>query len=166
MDQKDFAILDILQQDARMPVKAIAEKVDLSVSSTHARIKALRDAGVLRGAFAEVDPAVFGVGIEALFMIELAKHKRGTVDTFMDDLLTVPEVRTAHLVTGRHDVVVHVVARDTAHLKDLALDRFTNRPGVTRIETAIIYDSRQQNVLRNLLLDNGNASSRQEHQTA
>ncbi|MCP5365180.1 MAG: Lrp/AsnC ligand binding domain-containing protein, partial [Hyphomicrobiales bacterium] len=55
-----------------------------------------------------------------------------------------PEVRSAFLLTGRWDVIVHVVARDIEHLKNLALDRFTSRPGVTRIETAIIYDTKQR----------------------
>lgn len=148
LDQTDFEILALLQEDARTPVKVIAERVNLAVSSTHTRIKALRDSGVLQGAHAVVNPAAFAIGIEALFMIELAKHERGTVDQFLDDLLTIPEVRSAHLVTGRYDLVVRVAARDTAHLKDLALDRFTNRTGVTRIETSIIYESRRQHVLR------------------
>jgi DNA-binding Lrp family transcriptional regulator len=56
----------------------------------------------------------------------------------------IPEVRSAFLLTGRWDVVVHVVARDMAHLKDLALDKFTNQPGVTRIETAIVYDAKRR----------------------
>lgn len=46
------------------------------------------------------------------------------------------------MLAGRYDLVVHVVARDTRHLKELALDCFTNRPGVTRIETSIIYETR------------------------
>jgi Lrp/AsnC ligand binding domain len=45
---------------------------------------------------------------------------------------------------------VHVVARDTRHLKDLALDSFTNRPGVTRIETSIIYETRVRHELPRL----------------
>ena len=94
------------------------------------------------GLHAEVAPQAMGVGLEALLMIELAKHERATVDRFMDDIVEIPEVRSAHLITGRYDLVVHVVARDTRHLKDLALDRFTNRPGVTRIETSIIYETR------------------------
>ena len=56
----------------------------------------------------------------------------------------VPEVRFAFLVTGRYDVVVQVVVRDTQHLKDLALDNFTNRPGVIRIETSIIFEGRRR----------------------
>ena len=66
---------------------------------------------MLRGTHAEVDPKALGIGLEALFMIELSKHQRGTVDQFMDDIAGVPEVRVAFLVTGRYDVVVHVVVR-------------------------------------------------------
>src|SRR5215510_13738502 len=141
LDRMDIAILGLLQNNARLSVKEIAAEVSLAASSTHERIKRMRDSGVLRGTHAEVDPKAFGIGLEALFMIELSKHKRSTVDRSMDHIAGVPEVRFAFLVTGRYDVVVHVVVRDTQHLKDLALDQFTNRPGVIRIETSMIFEA-------------------------
>jgi DNA-binding Lrp family transcriptional regulator len=53
-------------------------------------------------------------------------------------------VRFAFLVTGRYDIVVYVAVRDTQHLKDLALDQFTNRSDVNRIETSIIFEARRR----------------------
>jgi DNA-binding Lrp family transcriptional regulator len=144
LDRTDVAILGLLQNNARLSVKEIAAEVGLAASSTHERIRRMRSAGILIGTHVEVDPKALGIGLEALFMIELAKHNRGTVDQFMDDIVSVPEVRSAFLVTGRYDLIVHVVVRDTQHLKDLALDQFTNRPGVTRIETSIIFDARRR----------------------
>jgi len=144
LDRTDIAILGLLQKNARLSVKEIAAEVGLAPSSTHERIRRMWDVGVLRGTHVEVDPRVLGVGLEALYMIELSKHKRSTVDRFMDHIAGVPEVRFALLVTGRYDVVVHVVVRDTQHLKDLALDQFTNRPGVIRIETSIIFEARRR----------------------
>ena len=140
----DVAILGLLQNNARLAVKEIAAAVGLAPSSTHERIKRLRDTGVLRGTHADVDARALGIGLEALFMIELSKHKRGTVDRFLNDVVEIPEVRFAFLVTGRHDLVVHVVVRDMQHLKHLALDHFTNRPAVTRIETSIVFDARRR----------------------
>lgn len=107
----------------------------------------MREAGILRGLHAEVDPKALGIGLEALLMIELAKHERGTVDTFLDEIVAVPEVRFAFLVTGRYDLVVHVVVRDMQHLKNLVLDRFTNRPGVMRIETSVVFEGRRRHEL-------------------
>src|ERR1700761_7306675 len=143
LDRIDIGILRALQNDARLSVKEIAAQAGLAASSTHERIQRLRESGIIRGSHVDVDPKALGVGLEALFMIGLEKHKRGTVDRLMDEMVRVPEVRSAFLVTGRHDLVVHVVVRDTQHLKDLALDQFTNRPGVARIETSIIFDARQ-----------------------
>lgn len=80
-------------------------------------------------------------------MIGLSKHKRQTVDDFLRAVTDIPEVRSAYLVTGRYDLIVHVAVRDTLHLKDLALDRFTSRPGVTRIETSIVFEARRRNRL-------------------
>src|SRR5262245_17008382 len=80
LDRMDVAILGLLQNNARLSVKEIAAEVALAPSSTHERIKRMRDSGVLRGTHAEVDPKALGVGLEALFMIELSKHQRGTVD--------------------------------------------------------------------------------------
>jgi len=87
---------------------------------------------------------------EALFLIGLAKHDRAAVDRFMAEVAEIPEVRSAFLITGRYDFIVHVVARDMQHLKDLALGRFTNRPGVTRIETSIIHEARARHELPQL----------------
>jgi len=144
LDRTDIGILRLLQNNARLSNKEIASAVGLAPSSVHERLKSLWEAGVLKGAHAEVDPSVFGVGLEALLMIELSKHKRSTVDRFMEDIAGVEEVRAAFLVTGQHDVVVHVMVRDMQHLKDLVLDQFTNRPGVNRIETSVIFDRRQR----------------------
>ena len=99
---------------------------------------------------ADVDPKAMGIRLEALLLIELSKHERGGVDRFMTEVVEIPEVRSAFLITGRYDFVVHVVARDMRHLKDLALDSFTNRPGVTRIETSIIYEARVRHELPQL----------------
>lgn len=150
LDRTDFGILSLLQHDATLSNKQIAAEIGLAPSSAHERLKRLRDDGVLRGAHADVDPKAMGVGLEALFLIELAKHKRGGVDHFMTEIVNVPEVRSAFLITGRWDFVVHVVARDMRHLKDLALDSFTHRPEVTRIETSIIYEARVRHELPNL----------------
>jgi len=68
----------------------------------------------------------------------------------MTEVVEIPEVRSAFPITGRYDFIAHVVARDMQHLKDLALDSFTNGPGVTRIETSIIYETRARHELPEL----------------
>ena len=150
LDRTDFGILRLLQNDASLSNKQIAAAVGLAPSSAHERLRRLRRDGVLRGSHADVAPQAMGVGLEALLYVEMSKHERGLVDRFLAEIVEVPEVRFAFLVTGPHDFVVHVVARDMQHLKDLVLDHFTNRPAVTRIETSIIYEARVRHELPQL----------------
>lgn len=147
LDRIDAEIVRLLQNDARLSNKRIAAAVGLAPSSVHERIKRLWQEKVLTGAHTEADPRRLGIGLEALLLIELAKHERDSVEYFLREVAEIPEVRSAHLITGRYDLVVHVVARDTRHLKDLALDQFTSRLGVTRIETSIIYETRTRHPL-------------------
>lgn len=153
IDRIDAEILRLLQNDARLSNKQLAAAIGLAPSSVHDRLKRLWREGVLTGLHAKVDPKVMGVGLEALLLIGLAKHERATVDCLMEEVVKIPEVRSAHLITGRYDLVVHVVARDTRHLKDLALDQFTSRSSVTRIETSIIFETKTKHELPMLTFD-------------
>ncbi len=141
LDRTDFEILRLLRKDARMSNKQLAHAVKLAPSSCHERLKRLRADGVLRGMHADIDYAALGLELEALLFIALEKHTRDVVEDFLNEVVAFPEVRSAYLVTGRHDMIVHVVVRDMKHLKDLALDRFTSRPGVTQLETSIIFEA-------------------------
>ena len=74
LDRTDFGILSLLQNNASLSNKQIAAAVGLAPSSAHERLKRLRDEGVLRGTHADVDPKAMGIGLEALFFVELSKH--------------------------------------------------------------------------------------------
>jgi len=147
LDRTDFEIIRLLQNNARLSNKQIAAAVHLAPSSCHQRIKNLEKAGVIRGAHVEINSRAIGLGLEALAFIKLAKYERGVIDRFMDEIASIPEVQRVFLVSGRHDVIVHVVVKDVDHLRNLGFDHFTNQPVLVNIETAIVYDRRGRNEL-------------------
>jgi DNA-binding Lrp family transcriptional regulator len=151
LDHIDFEIIGILQKNAWTPIKQIAAAVRLAPSTCHERIRHLRASGVIRGAHAEIEPRSIGVLLEALAFIKLAKYERTAIDHFLSEMQAIPEVRSAFLVNGRHDVILHIAVKDIDHLRNLGLDRITSRPIVVSIETSIIYDSRSRKELPILL---------------
>lgn len=82
--------------------------------------------------------------MEALIHMELARHQRDAVDTFVQRLNQIPEVRQVFLLAGRFDLLAHVAIRDMEHLKNLAYDHFTSDHGVVRIETSVVFQSWSQ----------------------
>jgi DNA-binding Lrp family transcriptional regulator len=140
LDRTDYEILELLQADARLSNKELAQQVHLAPSSCLERVRKLRDCGILRGAHAEVDPAAFGVGIQAFIEVRLAKHSRDEVDNFRTHVLAQPEVQGLWHVSGQHDFLVQVAVRDSGHLRDLAMDQFTSRSEVVHLETSLIFE--------------------------
>jgi DNA-binding Lrp family transcriptional regulator len=145
LDRTDFEIIRLLQENARLSNKQIAAYVRLAPSTCHERIKKLQTSGVIRGAHADVDLRAVGLNLEALFFIKLAKYQRSVVDRFIREIESIPEVRQAFLVSGRHDLIVHVAVKDIDHLRNLGFDRFTSQRVVVNIETSIVFDSRTRN---------------------
>lgn len=139
-DRIDVAIVSALQADARLSNKELAARIGLAPSSCLERVKRLKAAGVLRGFHADVDPAALGIRMQALVFVRLARHARKHVQDFRRHALGLAETLGLYHVAGQHDFLVHVGVRDADHLRDLALDAFTTRREVARMETHLIFE--------------------------
>jgi DNA-binding Lrp family transcriptional regulator len=140
LDRTDIALLEALQEDGRCTIKELAARVDLSTSATHERVRRLTARGVISGIHAELDPPRSGGGRQGVILVRLQRHSRAAVRAFHDHALALPEVVATTHLTGAVDFLIHVAVRDTDHLRDLALEAFTTRDEVARIETAIVYE--------------------------
>lgn len=140
LDRIDFEILGLLQKNARMTNKDLAERVGVAPSTCLERVRRLVDSGTIRGFHADVDPGALGVALQAIIAVRLRQHMRKMVDSFHDHLINLPEVRSVFHITGSDDYLVHVAVKDSNHLRDLALDSFTTRPEVDHIRTRLIFE--------------------------
>ena len=87
-----------------------------------------------------MDPGALGIAMQALVFVRLARHARQQVKAFRQHALSLPETIAVYHVAGQHDFLVHVGVRDANHLRDLAMDAFTSRREVGRIETHLIFE--------------------------
>ena len=140
LDRIDHEILALLQNNARISNKEIAKEVGLAASTCLVRIRLLQNAGVITGFQAEIDPTCLGVGIQAMIAVRLIRHFKPDVDAFRSHALSLPEVVQLYHVAGQIDFLIHVWARDSDHLRDLAMTAFTSREEVSHIETELIFE--------------------------
>jgi DNA-binding Lrp family transcriptional regulator len=140
LDRIDFDILAALQNDGRLSNKELAASVGLAPSSCLERVRALREAGVLRGFRAEVDPKAVGVGLQAMIAIRLRLHDRQLYAAFKEHVLAMPEVVAAFYLSGADDFLLHVAVRDVEHLREIAVDRLASRAEVGHMETHVIFE--------------------------
>ena len=140
-DRIDREILSLLARNARITNKELAGAVGLSQSACLERVRRLADRGILRGAHADVDPASFGIGVQALVSVQLKRHTRAAVARFEKSAIELPQVVALYHVTGRNDYLAHAVAQDMEHLRDFTLDAITSLPEVARVETSLLFRS-------------------------
>jgi len=138
MDITDQRILAELQKDGRLTVTELAERIGLSVSPCHRRVRALEQSGAIRGYRAELDPATLGLKFSALVFITLRDGDRRAVDAFEHAVAQVPQVLQAQRLFGDPDYLLHVVTRDLAAFRQLYDEHLSALPGVQRLTSTLV----------------------------
>ena len=112
LDAIDKAILNLLQDDATLPLKAVAEKVHVSIATAQRRIQALIDGGVITRQVAIVDPNKVGYGLTAVVMIEMARSNNSMQHRFERLMNAQPQVMSCYEVSGDADFMLMVNAKN------------------------------------------------------
>ncbi|ERL55419.1 Lrp/AsnC family transcriptional regulator [Psychrobacter aquaticus] len=112
LDNTDKAILNLLQDDATLPLKAVAERVHVSIATAQRRIQALIDNGVITKQVAIVDPNKVGYGLTAVVMIEMARSNNSMQHRFERLMNAQPQVMSCYEVSGDADFMLMVNAKN------------------------------------------------------
>lgn len=134
IDELDLKILKILQNDARTPVKVIAEKIFASAPTVSARIESLTERGIIKGYYTEIDVSKINNVITSYIDIEVSPERK---EELYDFLRSSPQVVEASRVTGEYSILLKVIIKNT-----LEMDKFINalqRYG--RTKTQIVFSS-------------------------
>ena len=89
-----------------MPNNQLAERVGVAPSTCLARVRALRESGVLRGFHAEIDLAALGRPLQAMIAVRLAVHERAQIEDFTAHVRSLPGVLSVFHMTGQNDYLV------------------------------------------------------------
>ena len=140
LDDIDHALVAALVADGRITNAALAARVGIAESTCLGRVRALREAGVITGVHARVDPAALGLPIQAVIKVRLASHSPDRVLRFHATLTKIPGVLTAFHVAGADDYLLHVAVASPADLRSFILENLTVQPGVSHTETQLVFE--------------------------
>jgi DNA-binding Lrp family transcriptional regulator len=137
MDDIDRKIVEALRADGRMSMRALADLIHISRASAYARVTRLENDGVITGYAAVIDPVRAGYALSAYVYLDIAQRSWKSV---RGQLLKMPEVDHVALVSGGHDIVLRVRARDAVSLRDVVLTRLQDLPEVHSTQTVLIFE--------------------------
>ena len=134
LDRIDLKILHDLQDDGRMTNVALAQRAGISAPPCLRRVRALEEAGFIRGYHAEVGPEQLGFEVMFIALVGLDSQSETVLTAFEEMVGAWDEVRECHMVRGAGDFVLKVVARNTAHENELTT-KLTSAPHVANVQT-------------------------------
>lgn len=136
LDRTDRRLLAEVQRDARQTVAELAERAALSASPCWRRVKRLEQAGVIRGYHARLDAPALGYGVLAFVHATMERHDAALGAQFEEAVARIPEIVACHNVSGEHDFLLQVVARDLPSFGEFARDRIRTLPGVKAMNSS------------------------------
>src|SRR3954462_11052364 len=150
LDSVDWALLRVLQDDARTSNRDRATAVPVSPSTSSERVRALKAEGVIRGYHADIDFGALGRHVQALTAVTIRPPTRQNVEAFRRWVAGLPELVGVFVVSGASDFLLHVAEPDTDALYAFAIDRLTERPEVADVNTSVVYEHIRRPVLEPL----------------
>jgi len=132
----DRRILRALQEDGRMTIQAIADRVGLSASPCLRRIRQMEDAGIIAAYSAVIDQKAVGLPVSVFISIKLERQRAEELDRFGEAIAGWPEVMECYLMTGQFDFLLRVVCADLAAYEAFLREKLTQVAGVSSIESS------------------------------
>ncbi|EET90466.1 MAG: Lrp/AsnC family transcriptional regulator [Candidatus Micrarchaeales archaeon] len=122
----------------------IAKKLGIPLSTVHFRVKRLERDGIIKGYRGDIDWRKAGLGLNAFVFINidvsLLKRIGKTQDKLLKELLSIKYVREGYVVTGDSDILLRVMAKDTAHFKEILLNHIDTKEGIVKTDTIMILE--------------------------
>ncbi|MGG7465790.1 MULTISPECIES: Lrp/AsnC family transcriptional regulator [unclassified Plantibacter] len=143
LDDTHVRMLEVLRDDGRTSVAALAEHLGISRSNAYARYEAMVRAGVIRGVHADIDPSTVGLGVAAMVFITLRQSQWAD---FRARLSSVQELEYFAVTTGEHDAMLLVRAPDVAAIHELVATQLAQWPSIKATTTVFLMDEERASV--------------------
>ncbi len=140
LDAIDVRIIAAVQNDGRISINDLAEKVGLSASPCARRLRILEEKGVIKGYTAMIDQTKVGLPVSAFASIKLERQREEDLDRFAKAVAGWPEVVDCYLMTGQRDYLMRIVVRDLHAYETFIKSKLTRLEGIASIETSFALD--------------------------
>lgn len=138
LDEKDLAILRILQQNARATVREIAAEIKLSTTPVHERIRRLETQGVIRQYATLLNPNLVNKGLMVICYVSLRQHNKSAGTRFIKRILEMPEIIACYNISGEFDFMLKVVAENMDDYYHFHVNKLSQAENIGQLQSVFV----------------------------
>lgn len=140
-DEKDQSILRILQKDAKLSIRDIAVRINLSPTPTHERIKRLEKLGIIKGYTTVVDRKKINKGMMVICMVALNVHNKKTAGVFIEQVGKLKEVVEFYNISGEFDFMLKILAANMDDFHEFFVNKLSEIEGIGQTKSIFVMNS-------------------------
>lgn len=138
LDKKDMAILKLLQENARVTVKEISEKIHLSTTPVHERIKRMEENGVIKQYVTLVDQNKIDLNLMVICYVSLKEHSKNAGVKFIKTINELHEVIECYSISGEFDFMLKVVCKDMNAYYDFHVNKLSQQENMGNVQSVFV----------------------------
>ncbi len=141
LDLIDKKILDELQENGRLSIVDLAERVNLTKTPCSERVKRLEKDGIIDSYRAVLNPSMVGMNHVTMVHISLSSISNELLLEFNEAVKKISEVQSCLMIAGQFDYMLMVRSRDIAHFRDLLGEKISKLPGVNQTNSFAVMET-------------------------
>ena len=138
LDQKDLAILKLLQDNARITVKEISDKVNLSTTPVYERIKWMEETGVIKQYATLIDPAKLNKSLMVIVYVSLKQHNKTAGSKFVKTIHEMSEVLECYSISGEFDFMLKILVEDMNAYYNFHVYRLSEMENIGNVQSIFV----------------------------
>jgi len=147
LDEKDSAILVLLQKNCRMTAREIARKIDSPITTVFAKIKRMEQQKIIKEYKAVLDSKKLNLGTTA-FILASFSYRNGETPlsqrVIAEQIAKFPEVQEVHIISGDWDILIKVKERDVQAIGNFVVDKLRTVKGIEKTLTCMVFDTQKE----------------------
>ncbi len=140
LDSYDLQLLQLLQENCRIPQAELGERVNLSAAAVNRRIKRMTDDGIIEGFTAQIRPDALGHPLTVIVEVVVESERIDLHDTMRKSFRKCPNVQQCYYVTGESAFVLIMAVRDMAQYTQLTRELFFENNNVKRFKSMVAME--------------------------
>jgi DNA-binding Lrp family transcriptional regulator len=146
LDEKDFAILTLIQRDCKLTAREIARRIRSPITTVFAKTKRMEELGVIKQYRAILDPHKLGYGTTAFILASVSYEAKNNQQQLSQrdiakEIARFPEVQEVHIITGDWDLLIKLKGKDVDTVGKIVIDRLRLVKGIEKTLTCMVFDT-------------------------
>ena len=144
-DSLDYRIIDLLQKNAKITIKDLAIRLNLTPTPVHERIKKLERQGIIQGYTINVDREKLGLDMVVLCSVSLQNHRQEYIEQFERDIMELDEVVECYHIGGMYDYLLKVLVSDMRVYQAFVSQKLAALKNIGTVQSSFVMSEIKQN---------------------